>query len=48
LELDIVASSEAAADGWWQPLDSLDRAGLPTLYRRAVEIVLSTRGRIAA
>jgi A/G-specific adenine glycosylase len=48
LELDIVASSEASADGWWQPLDSLDRAGLPTLYRRAVEIVLSTRGRIAA
>lgn len=48
LELDIVPSNEKPADGWWQPLDSLDDAGLPTLYRRAVGTVLSTRGKIAA
>ncbi len=48
LELNIVASTGMPGEGWWQPLDSLDDAGLPTLYRRAVETVLSTRGRIAA
>lgn len=48
LELDIVASSDAPGEGWWQPLGSIDDAGLPTLYRRAVETVLSTRGEIAA
>ena len=35
-------------DGWWQPLDRLDDAGLPTLYRRAVEAVLIQRPALAA
>ena len=48
LELTIVAASDACGDGWWQPLDSLDDAGLPTLYRRCVEAVLSGRSRLAA
>jgi A/G-specific adenine glycosylase len=46
LDLHVVATSEAGDDddddGWWQPLDSLDDAGLPTLYRKAVERALST------
>ena len=29
-----------AGEGWWQPLDRLGEAGLPTLYRRAAEAVL--------
>jgi A/G-specific adenine glycosylase len=48
LELDIVASDDVPAQGWWQPLDSIDEAGLPTLYRRAVHIVLQSRNRLAA
>ena len=33
--------------GWWQPLDRLDAAGLPTLYRRAAEAGLARRETIA-
>jgi A/G-specific adenine glycosylase len=48
LELSIVGSDEVPADGWWQPIEALDDAGLPTLYRRAAEAVLSSRVKIAA
>jgi A/G-specific adenine glycosylase len=48
LELSIIASDEAPADGWCQPIHSLDQAGLPTLYRRAVDAVLASRTKIAA
>ena len=48
LELDVVASDEVPADGWWQSLDSLGEAGLPTLYCRAIESVLQSRERLAA
>ena len=41
LDLSIVGASDPPAEGWWQPIDSLDRAGLPTLYRRAAEAVLA-------
>ncbi len=41
LELAIVASDEPEPGGWWQPIDTLDTAGLPTLYRRAAEAVLA-------
>jgi A/G-specific adenine glycosylase len=41
LDLAIEARPEPAGEGWWQPLDSLDRAGLPTLYRRAAEVALA-------
>ena len=40
LDLQLVARAEPEGDGWWQPLDSLDEAGMPTLYRRAAEIAL--------
>ena len=43
LELAVVAGGEASGDGWWQPLDGLAEAGLPTLYRRAADMVLATR-----
>ena len=48
LELTIAASSEPAGEGWWQPLDTLAEAGLPTLYRRAAETVLDSRDKLAA
>jgi A/G-specific adenine glycosylase len=48
LDLHIVARDEPTGEGWWQPLDQLDEAGLPTLYRKAVEIGLSGRDRLAA
>ena len=48
LQLSIVASDELPADGWWQPIRSLADAGLPTLYRRAVDSVLASRVKIAA
>ena len=41
LELAVVASNDPPAEGWWQPIDSLREAGLPTLYRRAAEAVLA-------
>ena len=48
LELAVVASDRPAGEGWWQPLASLSQSGLPTLYRRAVEAVLSARVDLAA
>ena len=35
-------------EGWWQPLATIDEAGLPTLYARAVEAVLVRRNALAA
>jgi len=48
LELAVVASDEPAGQGWWQPLDRLVDAGLPTLYRRAAESVVESRSALAA
>ena len=45
LELAVAASAEAPAEGWWQPLERIGEAGLPTLYRKAVEAVLAARER---
>ncbi len=42
LDLLLVSAAEPPkGEGWWQELDRLDRAGLPTLYRRAVEAALA-------
>jgi len=43
LDLAVVPCAEPEASGWWHPLDRLDEAGLPTLYRRAAELVSSAR-----
>jgi A/G-specific adenine glycosylase len=48
LELAVVTTTGAASEGWWQPLDELAEAGLPTLYRRAAEGVLQSRSKLAA
>jgi len=41
LDLHLVACRDAVGEGWWQPLSGLDRAGLPTLYRRAAAVALA-------
>ncbi|MES2119876.1 MAG: A/G-specific adenine glycosylase [Pseudomonadota bacterium] len=40
LDLAVVARGEPAGEGWWQPLDRLAEAGLPTLYARAATVAL--------
>lgn len=41
LDLMVVPRSEPLdGEGWWQPISDLDRTGLPTLYRRAIEAAL--------
>ncbi|MEJ7777723.1 MAG: A/G-specific adenine glycosylase [Sphingomicrobium sp.] len=48
LRLTLAAAGEHAGEGWWQPLDTIGSAGLPTLYRRAVETVVAAERRLAA
>lgn len=48
LELSIVPRDQPDGEGWWHPIDRLDEAGLPTLYRRATEVVLALDERRAA
>ena len=43
LRLSVIAAANPAGEGWWQPIETLTEAGLPTLYRRAVEGVIQTR-----
>ena len=45
LDLAIVPRATADGEGWWQPLDRLRDAGLPTLYRRAAELAICARSR---
>ena len=48
LRLAVIASSALGGEGWWQPIERLAEAGLPTLYCRAVEAVLDLRKQLAA
>jgi A/G-specific adenine glycosylase len=48
LELGVLSAPVPVGEGWWQPLDGLGEVGLPTLYRRAIESVLSSRSALAA
>ena len=48
LDLHIVAGAEPIGVGWWQPLERISEAGLPTLYRKSVEAALSHHDRLAA
>jgi len=41
LELAVELRPNVSGEGWWHPVDRLDSAGLPTLYRRASEIALA-------
>jgi A/G-specific adenine glycosylase len=48
-DLHLVARTlPADANGWWQPIDRIGEAGLPTLYARAVEAVLARKEFLAA
>jgi A/G-specific adenine glycosylase len=48
LNLAVVARAAADGEGWWQPLERIDEAGLPTLYRKAIDAVLARRTALAA
>ena len=48
LELSVVSAPTPVGEGWWHPLDDLAEAGLPTLYRRAIDSVLPSRNALAA
>ena len=49
LDLQVVArASRPEGDGWWQPLDRIGEAGLPTLYARAIEAALARKDSLAA
>jgi A/G-specific adenine glycosylase len=48
LDLHVVPASEPVGDGWWQSLETLEEAGLPTLYRKAAAIALGIERRRAA
>jgi A/G-specific adenine glycosylase len=48
LDLHIWAGTAPIGDGWWQPLDQIDKAGLPTLYRKAVEAMLARKDALVA
>ena len=47
LDLHIIRATEPTGNGWWQPLNRLAEAGLPTLYGNAVAAMLD-RGRALA
>jgi A/G-specific adenine glycosylase len=36
LDLHVTPTAEPTGEGWWQPLDRIDEAGLPTLFRKVV------------
>jgi A/G-specific adenine glycosylase len=48
LDLQIVPRAEPEGEGWWHPLERIDEAGLPTLYRKAAELALARNDRLAA
>jgi A/G-specific adenine glycosylase len=48
LDLAIVPRATPFAEGWWEPLDRLIDAGLPTLYKRAAELAICARSNVRA
>jgi A/G-specific adenine glycosylase len=48
LDLHVTAKCDPQGEGWWQPLDSLAEAGLPTLYAKAAQAMLSRKDAFAA
>jgi A/G-specific adenine glycosylase len=48
LDLHVACSSEPVGEGWWQAIEELDRAGLPTLFKKAASLALSAQERRAA
>jgi A/G-specific adenine glycosylase len=48
LDLFLERRREPVGEGWWHSIDRLVEAGLPTLYRRAAEIALSSKSETRA
>ena len=48
LDLHIQTRREPDGDGWWEPIDRLKEAGLPTLYMKAVGAMLAREEDLAA
>ena len=48
LDLHIASRAEPQGKGWWQSLDKLAEAGLPTLYAKAAGAMLSRKESLAA
>lgn len=48
LDLHVAIGAEPQGEGWWQPLDRLHEAGLPTLYAKAAQTILSRKESLAA
>jgi A/G-specific adenine glycosylase len=48
LDLHVAPRAEPTDDGWWQPLGRIAEAGLPTLYRKAVDAMLARKEALAA
>jgi A/G-specific adenine glycosylase len=48
LDLAVECRPQPVGNGWWHPVGALDEAGLPTLYRRAVQVALERRGETLA
>ena len=48
LDLHVASRAEPEGEGWWQPLDRIAEAGLPTLYRKVVEAMLTRKEDLAA
>ena len=48
LDLHVMTGADAVEEGWWQPLDRLDEAGLPTLYAKATQAMLARKEMLAA
>jgi A/G-specific adenine glycosylase len=48
LDLHVTAGTEPEGNGWWQPLDRLHEAGLPTLYAKAAQAMISRKDLLAA
>jgi A/G-specific adenine glycosylase len=46
LDLHIAAKIKPLEEGWWQPLDRLHEAGLPTLYAKAAEAMLARKAKL--
>jgi A/G-specific adenine glycosylase len=48
LDLHVMARLAPYCEGWWQPIERLHEAGLPTLYKKAVECALTANDRLSA
>ncbi len=46
LDLHVAAKADPQGEGWWQPLDRLPEAGLPTLYAKAAQAMLTRKAKL--